>query len=234
MGEVPSFASARRARFGSLALFFALPLACNPFRSSPARIRIACVGDSITEGATLARPAVESYPARLGELLGDGYQVSGFGVGGATLLRKGDKPWREQPAFSKVEDFEPDIVVILLGTNDAKPHNFGPHGGDFVRDYVALVRELGALPSHPKVLAVSPPPAFPGKWDIADGPLARDIAPRVEQAAREARIGFVDLRAALAGRGALFPDTVHPNAEGARAVAAAVRDGLGRAATPER
>ena len=37
------------------------------------KIRIACIGDSITEGARLADPAHDSYPARLQVLLGAGY-----------------------------------------------------------------------------------------------------------------------------------------------------------------
>ena len=42
-------------------------------------IKVACVGNSITEGFALAHPETESYPAVLQRLPGDGYQVGNFG-----------------------------------------------------------------------------------------------------------------------------------------------------------
>jgi len=58
-------------------------------------IKIACVGDSITQGA--GAKSGQSYPAQLQALLGDGYKVGNFGVSGRTLLKKGDFPyWKEK------------------------------------------------------------------------------------------------------------------------------------------
>jgi acyl-CoA thioesterase-1 len=219
-----------RARRGLLVTLVAFPLACRSRAESRPRTRIACLGDSITFGSTLADPKTQSYPARLAELLGGAYEVRGFGVRGATLLRGGDKPFRDQPELGAARDFAPDVVVVLLGTNDSKPHNIGPRPAEFVRDYVELARDISRWPSHPKLLAASPPPAFPGRWAITDVALARDIAPKVEEAARLSGIGFVDLRAALAGRDELFPDKVHPDEAGALRIAEVVRDALPRAA----
>ena len=89
----------------------------------PARgpVRIACVGDSITFGSGLANRPLESYPSVLGRLLGDTYFVSNFGVSGATMLRRGDKPYWQEERFRAVRDFNPSIVLLKLGTNDSKP-----------------------------------------------------------------------------------------------------------------
>src|SRR4051812_3765193 len=57
------------------------------------KIRLACVGDSITYGAGTKNPKTDSYPAQLSRLLGDKWLVQNFGVSGATMLRNGDKPW---------------------------------------------------------------------------------------------------------------------------------------------
>ena len=89
-------------------------------------VRIACVGDSITEGSGLGNPAVESYPARLQRLLGTHYLVRNFGVSGRTLLKKGDYPYWKESAYRLSRDFAPDIVLIKLGSNDAKSFNWRP------------------------------------------------------------------------------------------------------------
>lgn len=79
----------------TLALLLALPLAVNarvPKRIYLEKTRVACVGNSITYGMTLADPATESYPAQLQQMLGDGYEVGNFGKSGTTLLRHGHRP----------------------------------------------------------------------------------------------------------------------------------------------
>jgi lysophospholipase L1-like esterase len=62
----------------------------------------------------------------------------------------------------------PDIITIMLGTNDAKYCNwFGPVNGEprgagtqFAADYVKMVKLFKALPSKPKVYVVLPPPGI--------------------------------------------------------------------------
>ena len=54
-----------------------------------APIRVACVGDSITAGAGAEG---KPYPKQLQALLGDKWLVNNYGVGGRTLLKKGDHP----------------------------------------------------------------------------------------------------------------------------------------------
>ena len=81
--------------------------------SAPHPIRVACVGDSITQGS--------GYPNKLQTLLGSNFTVRNFGVSGSTVSLNSIKPYMKQTAFRKAEDFDPQIVVIMLGTNDANP-----------------------------------------------------------------------------------------------------------------
>ena len=63
-------------------VFVQLPLFLLAFTSHgplQAEIRVACVGDSITEGINLGDT---SYPSRLGSLLGDSYTVHDYGAAG--------------------------------------------------------------------------------------------------------------------------------------------------------
>ena len=89
-------------------------------------IRVACIGDSITEWS--------KYPAHLQTMLGSSYLVENFGVAGSTVLRNSDKPYMNQIAFQKAKDFQPSIVIIMLGTNDAKVDNYH-FIGNFPEDY---------------------------------------------------------------------------------------------------
>src|SRR5512138_1808239 len=83
--------------------------------------KIACVGDSITAGYGLSNAAQQSYPAVLQSLLGSKHTVQNFGTSGCTLLKKGDQPYWNDGNFGASDTFKPDVVIIMLGTNDAKP-----------------------------------------------------------------------------------------------------------------
>ena len=92
--------------------------------SSADTIRVACIGNSITEGATLSTPLSDAYPALLNSQLGDSFDVNNYGVGGRVMLKNGDYPIWDEVAFRRALEFDPDIVTIMLGTNDSKPWNW--------------------------------------------------------------------------------------------------------------
>jgi acyl-CoA thioesterase-1 len=115
------------------------------------KIRIACVGDSITGGT--------QYPGDLGMLLGENYTVGNFGVDGSTVTLDSDNPYINNSAFQEAKEFQPNIVIIMLGTNDANP-TIRQVNGSFANDYVKLVEEFQALSSKPKIYLVKPPPIF--------------------------------------------------------------------------
>src|SRR5690606_16742137 len=85
------------------------------------KIKVATIGDSVTEGAGLQDPSSTSYPAVLQRLLGDAYQVENFGHSGATLLRQGHNPYIKTQRFRKARAFQADIAIIHLGLNDTDP-----------------------------------------------------------------------------------------------------------------
>jgi len=84
-------------------------------RSAVAITVVACVGDSITAGG---------WPADLGRRLGTNYQAINYGVGGTTLLKNGDSPYWNTPAFTQSHASGPGVVVIMLGTNRAIRRSF--------------------------------------------------------------------------------------------------------------
>jgi lysophospholipase L1-like esterase len=184
----------------------------------PAVVRVACVGDSITQGSGAENG--KSYPSQLQEMLGSAWEVGNFGVSGRTLLKKGDHPYWIEPANQNALKFKPAVVIIMLGTNDTKPQNW-KFEAEFVADYTELVNSFLALESKPRVFVCRPCPVpEPGKYGINEAAIQQEI-PRIDALARDLKLGVIDMHAALEGKPQLLPDRVHPNTEGAREMAAA-------------
>lgn len=183
--------------------------------------RVACVGDSITIGAHSKNP----YPAQLQKMLGDQWLVKNFGVSARTLLKKGDHPYWIEKAFQNAKAFQPNVVIIMLGTNDTKPKNWAHHD-EFYADYKELVETFKNLDSKPRIFVVRPTPVFPpGNYGINETNLDVEI-PIINQIATEEQTGIIDFHAALEGKGNLVPDHVHPNAEGDTILAQTAADAL--------
>ena len=139
------------------------------------------MGDSITAGAG-AEPG-KAYPIQLQAMLGDKWQVKNFGVGGRTLLKKGDLPYWKEQALTDAQAFNPDVVVIMLGTNDTKVQNW-VHHDEFYADYKDLVEIFKNLPSKPRVFICRPCPVpDPGNYGINEANTQLEI-PMIDQAGR--------------------------------------------------
>jgi lysophospholipase L1-like esterase len=159
-------------------------------------------------------------------LLGDKYEVRNFGVSGATLLSKGDLPYVKQKAFEEARAFKPNIVVINLGANDTKPQNW-KYEDEYLGDYQKLIGAFTDLESKPQVYVCTPVPAYPGNFGITNEKIEKGVKPKVEQLAKDGKAKLIDLYAALSEKANLFPDKVHPNADGARLIAEAVYKAIG-------
>ncbi len=185
-------------------------------------IRVACVGDSITQGAgTKGNP----YPKQLQALLGDKWLVSNFGVSGRTLLRKGDFPYWNEKAYQNALASEPDVVIIKLGTNDTKPQNM-VHEAEFLNDYRDLVKSFQELKSKPRIFLCRPVPVIgKGNFKITEESLQK-LLPTLDALAKEMKVDVIDMYAALDGKPELIPDRVHPNAQGAHEMARAAYTAL--------
>lgn len=213
------FASAPSPALFALALVLTLLAPLHAAEGKP--IRVACVGDSITYGAGVEPRELNNYPAVLGRLLGEKYEVKNFGLNGATLLKKGDLPYWKTQEFDRANAYQPDIVVIKLGTNDSKPQNW-KHKEQFATDARALVEHFQALPSKPKVFVCLPVPVYQDKWGINEPVVKSEVIPTLQQVAKDMKLPTIDLYSALSGKEALFPDKIHPNAAGAKVLAETV------------
>lgn len=193
--------------------FFALTV----MAQSCGTIRVACIGNSITEGFGIDSPAVYSYPAQLQNIMGKGYCVRNFGLSARTMLLKGDCPYMKEPAWQEAQAFKADVVIIKLGTNDSKPHNW-QHGAEFRHDLEQMITTL--LPDKPEIFLCTPIPAFKSTWDISDSVIVNGIIPVQQEMAEKYGLHVIDLHTLYANDGdKMLDDGIHPNARGARRLA---------------
>jgi len=197
-------------------------LLCSLLLASPTLadpIRVACVGDSITAGFGAAKGW--DYPSQLRRMLGAEYDVRNFGVSGRTLLRHGDFPYANEPAFKAAVAYKPDVVILMLGTNDSKPQNWKPHAMEFDVDYRWLVGQLQGGNSLQKFFACRPCPVpGPGNYGINEPVVEKEI-PIIDKIVADLHLNEIDMHAALAAHPELLPDKVHPNNAGATLMAKA-------------
>lgn len=176
----------------------------------PGVIRVACIGNSITDGHGIEMAPQYGYPALLQKALGNDYWVKNFGVSSRTLLNKGDFPYMNEMAWRDALAFNPDIVVIKLGTNDSKPQNW-QYASEFKQDLQQMIKALGKA----KIFLCTPIPAFKPSWDINDSVIVNGIIPIQKEVARKHGLQLIDLHTLMANDEELVqPDGIHPNEKG--------------------
>lgn len=202
-------------------------------------VKIACLGDSLTAGklALGSRRSNESYPSQLQLLLGSGYKVTNYGLEGVGVLKHGHMPiWDYSVAAATAS--EPDIVVIMLGTNDAVNTGSSWPAQDFTSDFLRLIRVFQNLSSQPDVLLVQPPPCYQdGVYGGHNQTIINKLLPSMlPQIARSSGLPSpIDIFGRFMARcpqlvlstcdlmgGVFHNDALHPNDEGYRLIAMTV------------
>jgi len=184
-------------------------------------IRVACIGDSITEGVGIQGDRHDSYPEQLQVLLGDEYQTLNYGLWGRSLQKGSFWPYTEEKFYKISMEARPDIVLIMLGTNDTisgywNASNYEKELEEFVRGY----QDLG---SAPVVYLMIPPPIFDEtRWAHNNTVIVNELLPIIEKVAEKTGVQTIDVFSALEDHEEFFPDGVHPNANGSKIIAETV------------
>jgi acyl-CoA thioesterase I len=204
------------ALFAIVLLVSLIALFLNTQQASASTVRVACVGDSITKDTT--------YTEVLSGLLGANYTVQNFGVGRTTVSLQFNKPYMNQPAFQEAQKFNPDIVVIMLGTNDA--YLSEQQRSNFTNDYQALISSFQSLPSNPQIYIAVPPPVFNNTMGLPPAVLDNDVIPLVNQTASNLKLPTIDVHTPLLDNPEDFKDGVHPNMWGSEVIASEVYNAI--------
>ena len=199
-------------------------------------LRVAFIGDSITEGYTVSGVGVnrltESYPAvftKLCEAAGKEVVISNYGVAGSGFHKSASAYYGGLVSWPMVsEETDPDIVFFAMGTNNA--HAAGGTNGaflEFVDNYEYFITTMGGLSSVDKVYITNA--IYRSTDSISDhraSSLMRPLQEKIAKtlAAQDSKYVFVDLfglTLAAAKDGTLFADNngviheqLHPAKQG--------------------
>ncbi len=193
-------------------------LAVHPgIRPDKRKIRVACVGDSITYGSLVKDQPRHNYPHVLNELLGEDYQVGNFGYPSRTAVLDGDHPYMKEKLYEKSLSFEPDIVIIMFGSNDSKLINWDAE--EYERDLCLLIDSYKDLKSHPRICLLIPPPCYRREPEfinvVRNEIIVEEIAPLLIDIASLKDLDLIDMYQVFEGKKEFFADGLHPNQEGA-------------------
>ncbi|MBR1448688.1 MAG: alpha/beta hydrolase fold domain-containing protein [Prevotella sp.] len=199
-------------------------------------VRVACIGNSITDGSGIDMCDTKGYPAQLQRLLGSGYLVKNYGVSARTMLDKGDHPYKKEQAWRDAVAFRPDVVIIKLGTNDSKPENW-QYGQEFEQDLMAMIDQLCPMvpvlnkkgkptkkmvrSQQTKIYLCTPIPAFKPTWNINDSVIVNGIIPIINKVAAREGLNVIDLHSLFKDEDGkqMQSDGIHPTDKGAAQMA---------------
>jgi len=187
--------------------------------------KVACVGDSITQGAGASMS--KSYPSQLGVLLGIGYNVENFGVSSTTMLKNGDFSYWTHGKLTEAQASLPNVVVIALGTNDMDTNNY-PRLSEYSADYGRMVDLFRGLASHPIVFAALP--IWVKEDNVGNGytnARLNQVIALIQGVAAAKSVCTIDLNSPFKNHGELYSDTIHPNDAGYGLIAKAVCQAIG-------
>ena len=206
-------------------------------------IKVACIGNSITDGHGIDFAPANGYPAQLQKLLGEDYLVKNFGVSARTMLNKGDFPYMNEMAWKDAVAFKPDVVIIKLGTNDSKPENW-QYGAEFKQDLKQMITTLRPdllIPvkkgkknkkavvknEGPKIFLCTPIKAFKPSWNISEETIVNNIIPIQQEVANEYQLQVIDLHTLFGDDESLvLEDGIHPNGKGAQKMAQIISEAI--------
>jgi acyl-CoA thioesterase I len=180
-------------------------------------IRVACVGDSITERS--------GYTEKLASMLGSNYSVGNFGVSGTTVTLESETPYMMESKFRSAESFQPEIVVIMLGTNDAR-EDYSKYQESFEEEYSELISSFQHLSSKPGIVLVRSPPIFNNNLFLNGTTLSDSVIPHIDHVANNLNLPVVDVYDAFGDHSEYTADGVHPTNEGADIIASEVYNSI--------
>lgn len=203
----------------AIVLLFAVLFNSGMFGGQDTRVHISCVGDSLTYGSgVLKTREVDSYPAQLQAKLGTSYLVSNFGLRNATASATGDLPYIESEQYKESLESNPDIVVIMLGTNDTKTFNWDPDS--YKTGLTEIIESYKKLDSQPKVYLMRSPYCFPvdgeqtAKYNVQADVSNGELGEIISQVAAATDVELIDLYSPTEGREELYTDGIHFKARG--------------------
>lgn len=176
------------------------------------KYHIACCGDSLTDGHYWKDKA---YPVYLSNKVTSNYEVLKCGKDGASVTGYGGNQlkYSEQPVYQDSINFAPDIIAMMLGTNDAT--GWKDAEATFVDDYKALLDSyLDLFPKVKIIMMVSPPTTTPNQFNIPNDTIRDIVNPIQRELAEEYGFEVLDLREEFEAETDYETKYLRPNGDG--------------------
>ena len=196
-------------------------------------IKVACVGDSITFRHGFEDEPENNYPFVLSALLGEKYEVVNFGESGTCVQIDGDCAYVDQEVYQSGLEYEADVLIFMIGTNDSKEWNW-KDGETFRRAYETLLDSYLGETCVPTVYIGISPKAFYVKGETS-GAAGFGIQPEIveqivaiqREVAKERGYEMIDIYALSDKYPEYFAeDGIHPTKEGAEIIAKVVVEAI--------
>lgn len=194
------------------------------------RIKVACIGDSNTHGTGWHLvPIRDAWPVQLRTLIGqDKYSVQNFGKPSETLvgwMTSGDS------YHNMVKEFNPDIILINLGTNDACTWNGANPWSDeraqaYEQAYRNLISDCKANMTAKEIYMVTPVIASANNGMSIDNNIIKDAEiPIINRLSKELSLPVIDFYTATENAwgdnvGGSCADGIHMNSAVEQAIPA--------------
>ncbi|MGL4364830.1 MAG: GDSL-type esterase/lipase family protein [Bacteroidales bacterium] len=189
------------------------------FAQSKISIRVAAVGSSITYGVGIQNHEANSYPAQLQKSLGEDYEVRNFGVNSNISLLSVDSSYMQTIEYQASLEYNPNIVLIKLATNEAKNFDRQKFDSLYNQHYQELINVYQKLPSKPRIILMTPTRCYlqEGSFAGADTVYRKYIIPAIEKLAFNNELEVIDIYSVFRKSidTYLMPDSMHPSASGA-------------------
>ena len=192
-----------------------MQFSAEPTLGSHDLIRVACVGDSITEGHGVMDDGsendrnVHTYPIYLQKLLGYEYYLANYGKGGARLTN-----YVQDPKYSLSVKFAADWVIFMLGTNDCSPLNnqWGTESYTalYKDTYAKMLETYQRYNPELKMVVMTPPSVLPSAKQ-KEG--CRVICTYIQEFSDTYGWPLVDLFTVSEEEAWVFNDHIHPQGE---------------------
>ena len=195
-------------------------------------IKVACIGDSITHGTTSTDESAYNYPVYLQRMLGFDYYVEKYGAPGFSLTSSDTFSYMSYGAMYQGSlNAKPDVVIIMLGTNDCNPFDdykdwSNPNRANVFKKSASTMIDAYKRASGGVQIYLMTPPTVPQNQNWADN-VKNYAVPLITEVAQSKKCNLIDIYSwSLKNTNVFAGDGLHPKNETYAELAEAVYNGL--------
>lgn len=209
-----------------------------PYIPEKESYKVACVGDSLTAGHYWSSQAYPVYLKNYFDengISGINFDVKNCGVNGISITGYGgswDDPAKKyvlQDVYTQTVTYQPDIICILLGTNDATGWE---NAKDIFEDgYKSLLESFRTdIPDASIIMMTPPPTTGTNQFNIPGDTIVDIVDPIIRNIAEEEEVELIDTEKVFSAYNPLSDlirdDKVHLSVKGAELMAETVANGI--------